>query len=79
MLEIRFLKILLLIVTALPFFILLISVKGVIIFSYLHSILKFCGKKYCLSTFHMPGIDTDPDRHALDTDPGPDADPDPSK
>jgi hypothetical protein len=35
--------------------------------------------KILLSTFHMPGIDTDPDRHALDTDPGLDADPDPAK
>jgi hypothetical protein len=42
----------------------LIIVNGVIIFSILDIILKFSGKKYCLSScqpYHLHGIYTDPD------------------
>jgi hypothetical protein len=48
------------------FFIFLISVKNAIILSILASILKFCGKIFLYQSYYMPGISTDPDRHALD-------------
>jgi hypothetical protein len=45
-------------------FIFLISVKDVIIRSILDIILKFCRASIVYHLFHIPGIDTDPDRHA---------------
>ncbi len=45
-------------------FIFVISVKDAIIRSILDRILKFCGASIVYHLFHMPGIDTDPDRHA---------------
>jgi hypothetical protein len=52
-------------------------------FSILDSILTFSGTQYrylFLSTFHLLGINTDPeppdpDQHALDADPNPDPNP----
>ncbi len=45
-------------------FIFLISVKDIIIRSILDRKLKFCGASIVYNLFHMPGIDTDLDRHA---------------
>jgi hypothetical protein len=35
------------------------SVKDIIVFNILDSVLKFCGKSIVFTFFHMPGIDTD--------------------
>jgi|688.fasta_scaffold968303_1 hypothetical protein len=43
--------------------------QDVIIFSILNSILKFCERSIADQLFHKPGIDTDPDRHVLDSNP----------
>ncbi len=58
--------------TSLQYFSFLVSGKGVRILGILDSILKFSRKKYKINVL---GIETDPDRHALDTD----NDPDPAK
>jgi hypothetical protein len=50
-------------------FIFLICAKCVIIVrTFLACILKVSWKKFSLSTFHLHGIDADPDLHALNAD-----------